>query len=94
MEKPKPDASMIVRVAMGELLISRDVARAIYKLVVADSRGEAELRAQEPVEVADGGNVWAVSGSRAIEGRETKDYAGPICISISKLDGAIVSFTG
>jgi hypothetical protein len=94
MERPEPDVSMICRVAIGDALISRDSALAIYKLVIADCRGEAELRAQEPLEVADGGNVWAVSGSRPIVGRETNDYAGPICMSISKLDGAIVSFTG
>jgi hypothetical protein len=93
MERPKPDVSMICRVAMGDPLISRGTALAIYKLVIADCRGEAELRAQEPLGVSDGGNVWAVSGSRPIEGRETKDYAGPIGMSISKLDGAIVSFT-
>jgi len=85
---------MICRLAMGEPLISRDTAVAIYKLVIADSRGATELSAQEPLEVEDTGNIWAVSGNRAIEGRETNDYAGPICMSISKLDGAIVSFTG
>ncbi len=94
MERPEPDVSMICRLAMGEPLISRDTALAIYKLVIADSRGATELGAQERIEVEDSGNVWALCGSRPIEGRETKDYAGPICVSISKLDGAIVSFTG
>ena len=94
MEKPSPDLSMIARLAMGDPLITRRTALAIYELIVADCRGEAELRAQAPIEVVDAGNVWKVTGSRPIEGRETKDYAGPISISISKLDGAIVSFTG
>ena len=94
MERPKPDVSMISRVAMGETLISREAALAIYTLIIVDCRGAAELRAQEPIEVQDAGNVWAVSGSRPIEGRETRDYGGPIGMSISKLDGAIVSFTG
>ncbi len=86
---------MIARLAMREPLISRETALAMYRLIVADHRGEAELHAQAPVEiVVDGGNVWKVSGSRPIEGRESENYAGPICMSISKLDGAIVSFTG
>lgn len=94
MERPKQDVSMICRVALREPLISQDTALAIYKLVVTDSRGVAELRAQEPIEIEDGASVWTICGSRPITGRETKGYSGPICMSISKLDGAIVSFTG
>jgi hypothetical protein len=94
MDKPKPDASMIGRVALGEKLISRDTALAIYRLVIADCRGGDELRAQEPLAVEDRDNIWRISGSRQVEGRETIAYSGPICMSISKLDGAIVSFTG
>ncbi len=94
MEKPRPDASMIGRVALGEKLISRDTALTIYKLVIADCRGADELRAREPIVVEDGGNVWRINGSRPIEGRETMAYSGPISMAISKLDGAIVSFMG
>jgi hypothetical protein len=42
----------------------------------------------------DSGSVWKVCGSRPIEGRETTDYAGPISMLFSKLDGAIVAITG
>jgi len=94
MEKPRPDASMIGRVALGEQLISRETALTIFKLVIADCRGADELRAQEPIAIEDGGNVWRVTGSRPVEGRETMAYSGPISMSISKLDGAIVSLLG
>ena len=59
MEKPTPDASMICRVALGEQLISRDAALAIFKLVIADCRGADELRAQEPIAIEDGGKRLA-----------------------------------
>jgi hypothetical protein len=85
---------MIGRVALGEPLISRDTALAIFKMVIVDSRGADELRAQEPIAVEDGGNVWRITGSRPIEGRETIAYSGPISMSVSKLDEAIVSFMG
>jgi hypothetical protein len=53
--------------------------------MTADCRGADELRAQEPLAIEDGGNVWRITGSRPIEGRETIAYSGPISMSVSDM---------
>jgi hypothetical protein len=89
--EPQRDASMVARIAMGEQLVSSEIALELCKMVVINLRGKDEYEAQLPLSVEDGSNVWKVHGSR-----ELKDETfplGPICMSISKLDAAIVSFT-
>ncbi|RBP15868.1 hypothetical protein DFR50_107138 [Roseiarcus fermentans] len=89
MEKPERDVSMIVFTAAGTQLVSSTTALALVKMVIEDYYGSDELVAQSPLKVEDGGSVWKVTGSRA-----SQQYArGPIEVSVSKLDAAIVSLT-
>jgi len=93
MEEPKRDGSMTVRTAIGQQLISRETALAICKMVIIDWEGEAEYRAQQHLNAEDGMNVWKVRGSRVLKPGADASDRGPIRMSISKLDAAIVSFT-
>ncbi len=93
METPSRDGSMHIRAAAGQLLISRDTAMAICKMVVIDLYGEDEYKSQQPLRVEDGSNVWRAYGSRALRSGATAEDRGPLEMSVSKFDGAIVSFT-
>ena len=93
METPARDGSMHIRVAAGQLLVSRETALAICRLIVTDLYGEDEYRAQAPLGIEDGENVWIIRGSRVLRPNATAADRGPVQMSISKLDGAIVSFT-
>ena len=84
---------MFIRSTLKQEHISRDTALAIYRLVITDLRGTDELRAQEPLTVEDGANVWTIAGSRVRKPLGDASVPGPIKMSISKLDGAIVSLT-
>jgi hypothetical protein len=91
--EPTRDASMIGRTAIGQQLISSDIALALCKMVITHWCGEDECDAQLPFTVEDGSNVWKVRGSRVLKPGADASDRGPICMSISKLDAAIVSFT-
>lgn len=93
MDIPTRDNSMMVRIALGQRLISRDTARAICKMVVGDLYGADECAAQEPLSVEDGGSVWNVHGHRVLKADATAADRGPLRMAISQFDGAIVSFT-
>jgi len=92
-KEPTRDASMIGRTAMGQQLISSEIALALCKMVIIDWCGEEEYNAQAPLTVEDGTNVWKVRGSRVLKPGADASDRGPIRMSISKLDAAIVSFT-
>ncbi len=85
---------MTVRAAIGQQLISRETALAICKMVIIDWEGEAEYRAQQPLIVEDGINVWKIRGSLVVKPGAIPGDPTPIQMSISKFDGAIVSLTG
>ena len=89
--EPQRDASMVARIAMGEQLVSSEIALELCKMVIIHLRGKDEYEAQIPLSVEDGSNVWKVRGSRAL--KDDTFPLGPVCMSISKLDAAIVSFT-
>ena len=94
MDKPKRDSSMIIRSAAQEL-ISRETAIEMCRMIVTDLYGLEEYELQKPLRVEDGGNVWNVIGShpeRAGGMDRPVGERGPIKMSISKVDGAIVSF--
>jgi hypothetical protein len=92
MERHKRDGSMHVRAAMRQQLISRDTALALCRMVVTDIRGAAECQAQEPFVVEDGGDVWTIRGSVRLRPDAVPGDPSPIKMSISKIDGAIVSY--
>ena len=93
MEAPVRDGSIIIRAAARQLLISRETALAICRMVVTDLYGESEFRTQSPLRIEDRGNVWTMFGNRLLRPNATAAERGPVEMSISKLDGAIVSFT-
>ena len=92
MEGPKRDGSMHVRAAMRQQLISRDTALAVCRMVVTDVRGAAECQAQEPFIVEDGSDVWKIRGAVQLKPDAVPGDPSPIKMSISKFDGAIVSY--
>ena len=92
-KEPARDASMIGRAAIGQELISSDIALTLCKMVVTHWCGEDEYNAQLPLTVEDGSNVWKIRGSRVLKPDADASDRGPICMSISKFDAAIVSFT-
>ena len=51
-------------------------------------------RTQEPLTVEDGSNVWIVRGAIEMKPNSAPGDPTRIEMSISKLDGAIVSFFG
>lgn len=94
MDKPDRDGSMIIRSAYQEL-ISRETAIEICRMVFTDIYGAQEFAFQAPLRVEDGGNVWNVFGShpeRTGGMDRPVGERGPVKMSISKIDGAIVSF--
>jgi hypothetical protein len=93
-KEPTRDASMTVRTAIRQQLISEEIALELCKMVIARWRGEDECKAQLPFTVEDGGNVWKVTGSRVLNKPWNPGDPAPIRMSISKLDAAIVSFFG
>jgi len=93
-KEPTRDASMTVRAAIGQQLISRETALAICKMLIIDWEGEAEYRAQQPLIAEDGTNVWKIRGSLVMKPDAIPGDPAPIQMSISKFDGAIVSLTG
>ncbi|MFZ1963710.1 MAG: hypothetical protein WAU78_09665 [Roseiarcus sp.] len=93
-KEPTRDASMTVRAAIGQQLISRETALAIGKMVIIDWEGEAEFSAQQPLIAEDGLNVWIIRGSLIVKPGAVPGDLAPIQMSISKFDGAIVSLTG
>jgi hypothetical protein len=93
MHTPKRDGSMYTRAAAGQLLISRETALAICRMVVKDLYGEGECKVQEPLTLEDGLGVWAIEGSRILPADATAADRGPLNMSIAKFDGTIVSFT-
>jgi hypothetical protein len=92
MERPKRDGSMHVRAAMRQQLISRDTALALCRMVISDIRGAAECQAQEPFVVEDGSDVWTIRGSIQLMPDAVPGDPSPIKMSISKFDGAILSY--
>jgi hypothetical protein len=92
MERPKRNGSMHVRAAMRQHLISRDTALALCRMVITDIRGAAECQAQEPFVVEDGSDVWTIRGSIQLKPDAVPGDPSPIKMSISKFDGAIVSY--
>jgi len=94
MKEATRDASMTVRAAIGQQLISRETALAICKMVIINWESEAEYHAQQPLIAEDGINVWKVRGSRVMKPGTVPGDLAPIQMSISKFDGAIVSLTG
>jgi hypothetical protein len=93
MEEPTRNGSMIIRAAAGQLLISGETALVICKTVIADLFGDEECQKQSPFRIEDGGNVWTIFGDRVLAPDATAAKRGRAEMSISKLDGAIVSFT-
>jgi len=92
MERTKRNGSMQVRIATRQQLISRETALAICRMVITDIRGAAECRAQEPLIVEDGSDVWKICGSVQLKPDASPGDPSPIKMSISKFDGAIVSY--
>ncbi len=92
MEPPKRDGSMHIRAALGEELISRETAVAICWRVLADKLGHEKSQAQQPLVVEDGANVWIVRGAIKLKPDAILGDPAPVQMSISKFDGAIVSF--
>jgi hypothetical protein len=84
---------MHIRAAAGQLLISRDTALAICRMVVKGLYGEDECEAQEPLTVEDESSLWTIRGSRVLPNGATAADRGPLKMSVAKFDGAIVSFT-
>ncbi len=93
MEEPMRDGSMIIRAAAGQLLISHETALGICRMVIADLYGEDECKQQSPLRIEDRANVWTIFGARVLGPGATAAERGGVEMSISKLDGAIVSFT-
>lgn len=93
MEEPTRDGSMIIRAAAGQVLISCETALGICKMVVADLYGEDECQRQSPLRIEDAGNVWTIFGAPILAPGATAAERGRVEMSISKLDGAIVTFT-
>ncbi|MGO8834004.1 MAG: NTF2 fold immunity protein [Roseiarcus sp.] len=91
MEKPKRDGSMVIRSAYQQL-ISSQTAIEICRMVLVDIYGAEEYELQKPLRVEDGGNMWKVVGSHPERTEPDASQRGPISMSISKIDGAIVSF--
>jgi hypothetical protein len=58
------DPSMLIYGAAQTELATRDVARKLAEMVVKNVYGEAELDAQSPLKVYDGGDRWVIEGSR------------------------------
>ena len=65
MEEPMRDGSMIIRAAARQVLISRETALGICKMVVANLYGEDECQRQSPLRIEDGGNVWTIFGAQS-----------------------------
>lgn len=63
-------------------------------MVITDVLGEERARAQEPLTVEDGSEVWVVRGAIEMRPNAVPGDPAPIQMSIAKLDGAIVSFFG
>jgi len=82
MRRPPRDESVVATMLANDALVSAQTALVLFRAVVAERRGADVLAAQEPIRVEDGRNLWSVVG------------AGGIAMSITKLDGAIVSLTG
>jgi hypothetical protein len=93
-KEPTRDASMTVRAAIGQQLISRETALAICRMVILDWEGEVEYRAQQPLVAEDGLNVWKIRGGLVRKPDAVPGDPTPIEMSISKFDGAIVSLAG
>ena len=93
-KEPTRDGSVTARIAIGKQLISRETALAICKMLIIDWEGEAEYRAQQPLIVEDGANVWNIRGGLVMKPDAIPGDPTPIQMSISKFDGAIVSLTG
>src|SRR5271166_1737915 len=74
MRHPSRDDSVIATMLARDALVSGRTALAMFRAIVTERRGGDVLTAQEPVEVADGGNLWKVIG------------AGGLRMSITKLD--------
>jgi hypothetical protein len=84
---------MHIRTALGQKLISRETALEMCRMIVIDWYGAEEYDRQKPLQVEDNGSVWKITGSRVLPPRPTAADPGPVRMSISKLDAAIVSFT-
>jgi hypothetical protein len=93
MKEPTRDGSMVIRAAAGQLLISRETAAAICKMVVTDLYGEDECQKQSPLHAEDRGDVWTIVGAHVLGPGATAVDRERVEMSISKFDGAIVSFT-
>jgi hypothetical protein len=61
-------------------------------MVISYIRSAAEYQAQEPSMVEDGSDVWKIRGSIELKSDAVPGDPSPIKMSISKLDGAIVSY--
>jgi len=92
MERPERDGSMVIRSALQQL-ISSQTALEICKLILVDLYGVEAYESQKPVRVLDGGNVWNIVGNHPPRKGDVVGETGPVRMSISKIDGAIVSFT-
>ena len=73
--------------------MSTSTALEICKLILVDLYGVEAYESQKPLRVLDGGNVWNVVGSHPPRKGDKVGETGPVGMSISKIDGAIVSFT-
>jgi hypothetical protein len=93
MQTIKRDNSMMIRSALGQALISRETAATICKMVVCDLYGADEYAAQAPVTIEESEGAWNLRGSRVLPAGATSADRGPLQMRISKLDGAILSFT-
>jgi NTF2 fold immunity protein len=91
MEKPQRDGSMVIRSAVQQL-ISRETAIEICRMVLVDLYGAEAYEEQKPLRADDGGNIWRIVGSHPERTSADASQRGPISMSISKVDGAIVSF--
>jgi hypothetical protein len=85
---------MVIRSAYQQL-ISSETAIEMCRMVFTDIYGAAEYDLQKPLRAEDGGNMWNVIGNHP-ERKGGMDRPvgerGRLKMSISKIDGAIVSF--
>ena len=92
-KQSQPDFSMLSRRWNGVMLISREVAVEIARLVHKSAEGSDSLEANEPLVVAEDRDTWIVTGAKS-EGfdRATPGLIGPLRMQISKFDAQILGY--
>jgi hypothetical protein len=94
---PPDDPSMILFRMVNRQLATREIALAMANMIFAEVYGDAEVKAQLPLNITDNGDRWAIVGSREVD--ETPGEGGPqlrdgrVVIEIVKRNCAVINLS-